>query len=224
MASILRYTKEVYRTFKEVNGNYKLDTSSAIGRMNLGNESFRFLASYLDFVMNAGVIGKATKIYIEAVENNLMDAIHAYNQGKSELEQIKDRQAWNQVGYDTRKLLTFFPDDMITNIIYKRGYLEIYEAMLQSAINKKLKKSVIQDMSALKIPMVFEKTRPTEAEFDRFFQLYAPYTKETIKMIEEQLPRNVVGYYNYITSKGTLTEDEKIALERLKNVNSVVVE
>lgn len=224
MASILRYTKEVNRTYKRVNGNYKLDTTSAIGKMGLGKETYEFLAGYLDFVMNAGILGKATKIYIESIENNLMDAIHAYNQGVSELERIKDRQAWNQVQYDTRKLLTYFPDDMIANIIYRRGNLDVYGAMLNNAINKKLKKSPLQEMSALKIPMAFEKEKPTDEEFDRFFQLYAPYTKETVKMIEEQLPKNVVGYYNYITSKSTLTEDEEAALKRLKNINNLSVE
>lgn len=218
MPVLLRYTRTVYAAFKEVNGKFKVNTSSTIGRMHLNDESMNFLADYINFVMNSGIISKATRIYITSIEDNLINAIRAYNYGKSELEQIQPRQAYNQVNYDTTKLLKLFPDDMITNIIYKRADLDVYNAMLQAAINKKTKKSILTQATVLNIPYAFDSKRPTDEELDDFFVLIAPYTKNIICIVEDKLPKNVVGYINYISSKSKLTYEEKDILNRLKHL------
>ena len=69
MSSILRYTKLAYETFREVNGVLKVNTSSQVGKMGLSDRSYAFLKSYIDFVMNSGVISEVTKIYLKSIES-----------------------------------------------------------------------------------------------------------------------------------------------------------
>ena len=138
MSSILRYTKLAYETFREVNGVLKVNTSSQVGKMGLSDRSYAFLKSYIDFVMNSGVISEVTKIYLKSIENNPMDAIRAYNSLNEGYKLITPKQASNHIHYDTKRLLELFPDDMLMKIMHKKGDIQFYEDVLQNAINRKM--------------------------------------------------------------------------------------
>ena len=217
MASILRYTKEVYKTFKEVNGNYKLDTTSLIGKLKLKDEDYAFLASYLDFVMNSGVLSSETKIYITSIENNTTDAVRAYNLNNPSY-QISTKKMTNHIYYDTKRLLELFPDDMITKIIYRKGDLEIYKAMLENALKTRCKKTLLKEVSILALPSTILSEKPTDKEIDEFFVMFSPYTKKIISIVESELSRNVIGYINYISSKSknSITDEEREIISRLE--------
>lgn len=102
MSSILRYTKLAYETFREVNGVLKVNTSSQVGKMGLSDRSYAFLKSYIDFVMNSGVISEVTKIYLKSIENNPMDAIRAYNSLNEGYKLITPKQASNHMINDAK--------------------------------------------------------------------------------------------------------------------------
>lgn len=218
MNRILSYTKLVYMAFKEVNGKLKFDTSSMIGQKKLGEDSKSFLEDYINFVMNCRILTNTTKIYLASIENDLQEAIRAYNATANEFNQITSKKASNDTYNDTQKLLKYFPEDMLCNVINKKGDLDYYKAQLNLAIGKKLGQMPLGKNSVLKIPLIVTKEVPSEEEIDEFFMLYAPYTKAKIKKVEEQLPMNVVGYMNYISNKSNLTEEEKAKLDRLNSL------
>lgn len=220
MAAILRYTKLVYNAFKEVNGSLKVDPSSVLGRKKLDSRSMAFFADYIDFVMNGNILSEETKIYIRAIEDSPADIVRAYNSYQSDYKQITSKQLFNHMYYDTKRLLELFPDDMILNIIYKKGDIAFYEDALRNAIYKKTGKSLLGKMTILKLPAIVCKERPSEKEIENFMMLFAPYTKKRIQWVEGELPRNIVGYLNYISSKSKPTEEEKELLERVKALDN----
>lgn len=222
MAMILRHTAEVYQTFKEVNGNLKIDPYSTIGRLKLSDKIMRFLAIYIDFVINSGVVSEVSKIYFKSVENEPADAIRAYNSLNDGLKQIDMKKANNHFYYDTKRLLEYFPDDMIMRLKSRKGNIEEYEALLQHAINQKMGKTKLGKISILKIPVIVEKERPAENDLDNFFMMFAPYTKEVVSQVESQLPRSVIGYLNYLSSKANLDEEEQAIMDRIERLNQPV--
>lgn len=223
MSDFLRYTKMVSDAFVEVNGNLKMDTSSQIGRRKLSDRAMNFLKEYIKFVKESGLLSEPSMIYLESVEHNQMDAIRTYNATSGAYKQISARKAYNSFYYDTKKLTQFFPDDMLKNVIFTKCNIEVYEATLQAAINKRMGKSFLGKMTILKLPSTVCQEKPSDNELDMFFSLFEPYTKESIEQVEKMIPKNVVGYINYIASKREQTVEEKAILNRVKLAKDDVV-
>ncbi len=218
---ILNNTKAVYQSFTEVNGKYVLNPSARGGWGRLSKEAIEFLSDYLNFVMNGDILNEITKIWMDALENNCLAAIRTYNQmheGEEGFREIGGIEASNAIKYSQRKLLEYFPDNMLIEIYYKRGDLEVYKAMLQGAINKKLGKTLLGQSVVLKFPYSMTKEKPSEESIYDFIATIAPYTKKAIQDIERQAPKDVVGYINYISSKTRPTSEEKIILDTLKMI------
>ena len=215
MSSLLRYTKEVYKSYQVEHEKYKLNPYSMIAKRKLGDRTNLFLADYITFVMNSNIISEVTKAYIESIETKVADVVVAYNLN-NQYKQITSKQMHNHLYYDERKLCALFSQDMLLNIIYKNVDISLYETMLACAKNKNAHKSLLNKQSILEIPSVFCSEVPTEEDSDLFFMLYAPYTKKMAKRVTEQLPVSVIGYLNYLSNKQNLTIEEKHYLERLE--------
>ena len=215
MSSLLRYTKDVYKSFKEDNGRYKLNPYSMIAKQKLGDRTNRFLSDYLTFVMNSNIVSEVTKAYITSIETKVSDVVAAYNLNNQH-RQITSKQMHNHLYYDEKKLCALFCTDMLLNVLYKKADITVYETMLACAKNKNEHNSLLDKQSVLEVPLAFSSEVPTEEDFDQFFMLYAPYTKKMVKRVTEQLPMSVVGYLNYLSNKQNLTIEEEQYLERLE--------
>ena len=79
MSSLLRYTKEVYKSYQVEHEKYKLNPYSMIAKRKLGDRTNLFLADYITFVMNSNIISEVTKAYIESIETKVADVVVAYN-------------------------------------------------------------------------------------------------------------------------------------------------
>lgn len=223
MAEILRYTKMVSDAFLEVNGVLKLSMSSQIGKRKLSDRKINFLREYLRFVKESGLLSKASMIYLESIESDPNKAIRTYNATSGKYKQISAKKAYNSFYYDAKKLAQLFPDDMIKNVIFYKCDMEFYETTLQNAINRKVGKAFLGKMTILKLPPMVSKEKPADIELDTFFYLLAPYTKEAIERVEKEIPKNVVGYINYIGSKKEHTEEEKAILDRFNLAEEEII-
>lgn len=216
--TIIDYTKSVYQSFKNIGGRFVIDQSAKGKWKTFNDETIQFLADYLDFITSSGCLHKETMIWLDSTERRGIDAIRSYNDLHNEEEgfiPISEKSARNRMDHDKRRLLKMFPEDMLKNIYFGKADLEVYRAVLQSVINKKLGKNILGNGSVLKIPCIIQKDKPSDDLIDVFFELYAPYTKAMLRKIEEQLPREVIGYLNYISAKGINTPEEKVLLARL---------
>lgn len=222
MSNILRYTKEVYKSFKEDNGRYKLDSSSMLAKRKLGDKTNSFLADYVEFVMNSNIISDVTKAYIESIETKVSDVVAAYNLNNP-YKQITSKQLHNHLYYDEKRLCNLFSDDMIMNIIYKKADISLYETMLASAKSKKANKSLLAKQCVLELPTLICNEVPSKEDTDSFFVLYTPYARKIAQAMIESLPANVIGYFNYLSNKKNLTPDEKAYLARLEQLDEGLV-
>lgn len=216
MNRIMYYTKEVCEAFKEVNGKMKIDMTSRLGRMKLDDRRLAFLSRYDNFVLHSGVVSEVTRIYLNSVESNPHEAVRVYNERRGELGKFKSKKVSNHLYYDTKRLLEFFDDDMLPNVIHKKDDITLYEGMLEAAINKKMGLNKLQENCVLKLDSGVSNEVPSEDAINNFFMLYAPYTKKMVGRVTEQIPVNVVRYFNYILNKRGLSDDERLLIQRLQ--------
>lgn len=218
MNRILRSTQVLYRSYRNVNGTWKLDGYSPLAKMALSNESYKFFGNFLDFVMTSGILSDTTMIYIQSIEDNLQDAIRLYNADANAYDKISPKKASNHFYYDAKRLHEFFPDDMIVQIQLKKADLEVCKALLQTAINKKLGKSQISKYCILNIPAGICTKVPSAQELDDLLKMLLPYTNKTVSEVEKNIQPDTVKYLNYVLNKENLTAEEKLVVNRFKSL------
>ena len=215
MNKILRYTKEIAKSYHEENGQYKIEKSSMVFKRNLGDRVNKFFARYLLFVMNSNVISTVTKEYIKSFETNVVDIVRGYNL-QNEYAPINSKKMHNHLYYDGKKLVSLFTEDMLEKLLFGKGDVALYEAMLENAISQHIKKSPLVQHSVLTIPTTMCTTLPSEEDIETFFELFAPYTKAEVERVSKLLPEHVAEYFNYLLVKKELDEKEKELLGILK--------
>ena len=52
--------------------------------------------------------------------------------------------------------------------------------------------------------------------------MFAPYTKKSIAEVEQLMPKEVVGYINYIAKKKERSDDEEALIQRIKHINDSI--
>ena len=215
MNKILRYSKEIAKSYHEENGQYKIDVNSMVYKRKLGDRINTFFARYLLFVMNSNVISTVTKEYIKSFETNVADIVAGYNL-QNEYAPINSKKMHNHLYYDGKKLASLFTEDMLEKLLFGKGDIVLYEAMLESAISQQVKESNLGKHSVLNIPNTLCDTMPSEKEIDMFFNTFATYTKAEVERVSKQLSEHVTGYFNYLLVKKELNPKEEELLTILK--------
>lgn len=219
MKKILRGTRTIYRSFVRENGKWRYIPTSDISRWKPDQRTLTFFAEYLDFVMYSDILSDVTKIWMDSIENQPTDAIRLYNEDKPKRERIPVKKVYNHIDYDGTRLLRYFPDDMLGNIILKEGDMNVYEACLQDAVRQKYGKSLLKEILTINVPTGIEKERPSDDDIWSFLFLIEPYTRSKVVQVEAEIPANVARYINYISAKTDRTPEEEELLERLKKLN-----
>ncbi len=220
MNKLMEMTQNVFRAFDNVNGNMKLNKGSMIGRMNPDSEVVAFLEMYLHFVMQTDIVSDVTRIFITSMENSPHEAIRAYNKNHGIHEQISAKKAANHFYYDSKRLMEFFPEDMITNLLYGKGDVGVYCAMLQSAVIRKMGRANLNQMTVLNLPVTVSSEVPSDTEMDEFFVMFAPYSKKVVSQVEQKLSKKVIGYLNYLSNKKSRTTEEEQVMNRLSELEN----
>ena len=77
-------------------------------------------------------------------------------------------------------------------------------------------------MTILKMPGTVNSERPSDEAINEFFIMFAPYTKKSIAEVEQLMPKEVVGYINYIANKKERSDDEEALIQRIKHINDSI--
>lgn len=201
MRDILRMTREVYHCYMDGEGNLRDKGIGTIAKRNLDKRREEFLKRYVTLIMSTKIVSETTKIYIRSSLPSVASVINHHNQFVSENETINIKTAQSKIDYDTKKLLRFFPDNMLNQVLSNRSCNIVdYEKRLNLAIAEYGKKNKLLDNLLLRLPKVNVQDSLEEEEFKQFLNMIAPYFRKHIKYLEENLPAEGVGYLQYLMS------------------------
>ncbi len=195
---------------KSVNGNYKIT-----------DRQYELLLGIMYLVMNTKITSKNTKNYLRSNEVSVRRFVESYNLIVNEDEQLKAASVSQNVDYDRKKLLEFFPDYIISKI---RSFgweerISDYEKMLNNATAKYAGNRKMLNNLALTIPKTAVNDNLTEEGFNDLISVITPYTKAQRKYISENIPDEQVGYLNYLVSAHKLNGEN---LKRFKIIKSLL--
>lgn len=220
MRSILSVTKDIYFSYMDYENNLYERPIGIIAKRNLDKKRDSFIRRYILFVMTSKIISDTTKLYIRSSSSNsVASAIKSYNQTVSEDEAINIKTAQSKINYDINKLLKYFPDNMLSQVLaYNSCNLEEYERNLALAMNVYGKKNKMMDNLALKMRRVPIQGDLEDEDFEELISIIAPYTKKQINYIEENIPEELVGYLLYLISSSSLNDKDKVRYNFLKEL------
>lgn len=219
MEKLLPMTKELYHDMVDYTGDLYSQPHGIIRKRNLKLDAVKFLQDYILFVMSSKVVSNMTKIYIKSSSGSITAAIRSHNQGVNEAEQINVKSAQSSIDYSRKRLLTFFPDDMLVNIIYSTNTNIIdYRHRLNIAKMKFNKEESLSDMVLLKLSKSSFCTYVSDEEFNEFVSILAHYRRNLAKEVEDKINDDAVGYLNYLQTSIVLTDIDEKRLRQLRDL------
>ena len=219
MRSILSVTKDIYFSYMDYENNLYERPIGIIAKRNLDKKRDSFIRSYISFIMNSKIISDTTKLYIRSSSNSVASAIKNYNQTASEDEAINIKTAQSKINYDINKLLKYFPDNMLSEVlVHSSCNLDDYTRRLNLAIADYSKKNKLLDNLALKIARVAVQESLEEDEFNQLISIIKPYIKSHMRYIEENLDTKSCGYLLYLMSAPCLQGEDKERYELIKQL------
>ncbi len=218
MGKLLAMTKESYVDLVDLNGELYSRPQGRIGKRQLKNETIKFLQDYVLFIMSSRIVSETTKMYIRSSSGSITAAIKSYNDGLVEKERVNLKTAQSKVDYDRKKLLGYFPEDMLYNVIYHSDCdLIPYKRMLSMARQKYSKEECLSEKLVLNLSKKSYCTSLTEEEFNEMVELLVIYSKNTVKEVEEKrLSADMTGYFNHLQFADVLSEVDEKRLQQLK--------
>lgn len=201
MANIIRDLKGLYGCITDSNGNFLSKMTGVYKNVKLSKRRYEFLKGLIHLVMTSRITSENTKNYIKSNGSSVKDFVDSYNLTVKEQEQLKASSVSQNVDYDRKKLLNFFPSDIMTKVIfsYELNIAE-FEKMLNMAYVKYGGNGKMLNNLALTIPKTAVNDNLSEKEFEELLRVISKYTKNHMKYVSENLPIEQVGHLNYLVS------------------------
>lgn len=217
MANMIRDLKGLYGCIMDSNGNFLTKMTGVYRNVKLSERRYEFLKGLINLVMTTRITSENTKNYIKSNGSSVRDFVNSYNLTVKEEEQLKASSVSQNVDYDRKKLLNFFPSDTITKVIfsYELNITE-YEKMLNNARAKYAGNRKMLNNLALNISKTAVNDNLSEEKFDDLLSIIAPYTKKQREYVSKNLPIELVGYLNYLVSAHKLEGEDLKRFKRLR--------
>lgn len=219
MRYLIRHTREVYNCYMDAEGNLYERPTGNIGKWNLDKKRDDFLKRYITLIMGSKIVSDTTKLYIKSTLPSVASVVKYYNQTVTENEQINIKTAQSKVDYDTKKLLRYFPDNMIVQVLSNTSCdLDYYTKQLNLAVANYAVKNKLLDNLMLRLPKVAIQDNLDEDAFSDFITIIKPYLKKHVEWLQDNLPEEAVGYILYLMSTPQLSGEHKERYNLLKEM------
>ncbi len=176
----------------------------------LPEEIHEFLISFLKFIMFSHMVSDTTKIYFRGNGRTRESIFKRYNYEHPD-KPINLNTAKSKINYDKNKLLSYFDDDMIHELITKPDTCDLgkYKRCLTRADARFGKLETLEDRITLKVRCSDYTNKVDQEKFDTFLMLIAPYRMDLVKarekLIQEQY-RDVLSYINFICGGNKMSD------------------
>ena len=226
MSQIILSTKTLYNEFMTKNdrGQFEfIENRVAIEKYQLSHSKIEFIRSYLLLINESSIVSDTTKMYFQSIYDGGMktvfDQIIDY-ESKNGTKKLNINTCLSKLRYDSKKLTKYFPDDMISKLKNKNTKnIEHYTHKLSEAIVFYRRDNDMAKEICLKLPVDNVVENISNEAFEEMLRLIRPYTKNYMDKLMEVVPKEYIGYLNYLLYVG----DEKyITQQRMETLKAML--
>lgn len=182
----------------------------------------KFIGRLFHFMLEGSMLSEYTKIWLTSNMNSIRQCFEAYNNQLEFSKKVDIHNVESTIYRDKRKLKEYFDADAIYNMLtYPENYMNEYEQKLDMLNRKFMADSEYKKSLAIKIPNDLITKTISDEDWDRLSHIIKTYSKLTIREIElndSEKYRNMFGYFNYLISSDSLTEEQEDRLVEIKNM------
>lgn len=218
-ASVWSIMKEVIYSMYDDNGNLRIEYVGYLRNKDLGVEREKFLQNFIYLLLKTDYVTIETKQYLknryikmrdvhsELIENGVID------------KKINLRATSNKIYYDQRKICNDFGDsDFISLIINTSKSISKYTEVLNGKICSIGNGDSLRENLVLNIPKNLINDTLDQVEFERLKDVLKQFTVKNIENVVNSIPKESIGYYNYLLNDINLSVSDKKNREQLVNL------
>lgn len=219
MGKLMHDLNVVRNYYMDKNDSIKVEPVYDSYMSKLPEENAEFLKNLLKFLMYGKMISETTKIYLRGQDRTIGSVFARYNYDNPD-KKININTAKSKLNYDRKKLLDYFDDDMVHQIIHYPQTCDLvkYRAALARADARYGKLGTLEKRVNLNLKCSDYIKNVDQDKFQMFMVLIAPYRKGMIatreKLIREEY-RDVLSYINYICGGSKLNGNDLTNLDEL---------
>lgn len=227
MSQIVLSTKTLYNEFMTKNdrGQFEfVENRVAIEKYQLSHSKIEFIKKYLLLINESNIVSDTTKMYFQSVYDGGMktvfDQIIEYENSNGS-KKLNINTCLSKLRYDSKKLTKYFPDDMISKLKNKNTKNIVhYQHKLSEAIVFYRRDNDMAKEICLKIPADNVTESISDEAFEEMLILIRPYTKNYMNKLIEIIPKEYIGYLNYLLYVGDENYTTQQRMETLKTMLS----
>lgn len=221
MGCLLKDTKRYIKHFY-INGEWLEEPNLKFKGNAISEDTKGFLSELFHFFLDSKYLSKVSKIYINSHASTIRGAIEDYNIGLPKDLQININTGQSNIQYDKKKIAKTFESNMITNVIaYPEIYISKYKESLIGLYPEYTENKGYGNCTVLKLSKYITESEISDKDYNDLLKVLKLYSKETIKKIERGehlLTKDMIGYFNYLTSAPILTDTEKTRLGKINEI------
>lgn len=189
-----KHLKEIIREFV-IDEKILSKPKGNIIKHEIGSDRLEFLVKLIDLVLNTKFTCYETKIYLS---NYYISISEVCNQLRREGYVVNNNTVKAKIFYDKKKIAQEFGNDIIVDIV-ERTQVDMKE--ISDKLNKlrikysypKLLDNILLDIDVEKY-LKNEYHQVNDEEFKDLLLILAPYTKNHVRFVGDNLPENTVSY------------------------------
>lgn len=214
---IMKQIKTVVADIYDEKEGFLKNPRTRLTRKELPDEVIQFIYRFVDLLLNTAMLSRETRAYIT-------DEYITYNGVCTKLKEETGKEfnhhtVQTKIWYDKRKIVTFFGENVLTNLIDLEDTSELtrYNKAIDDAY-KEYGQSKLWNNLTIKIPETTEyeeNVEVSEEDLVEFLATIGPYNKKHVRFIESSLDKDVVGYCKRLLKTNNLSETEQKHKEML---------
>ena len=211
-SNFTKQLKELVGDFVSADGEILDYPIGRIGCKKLDDRRIKLLKIFIDLLINTRFTRDVTKLYIS---QKYITFEGVAEQLQAQGQEICVSSVQSRVFYDKRRIEIHIGGNILVDILeYKNVDLDRYEQKLLDLMVQHSNGYMFQTI-ALHLPTPTFTTDLSEEEFEEFFRIIAPFSKNHMKFISDNIDTKALGYCKYIISSNVLTEVDKERRDRV---------
>lgn len=202
-------------------GVWKENVRLRFNGRDIEEEVVDFISDYFHFLIESDFLNECSLMWLNSNMGSVRGAVEVYNDQCDELDRLNLNTAQSKIEYDKKKLKRYYNEDMLFNVMtYPDKWLEEYRSILDGMCreyfnDKEYRRSMIIDLPKNCISKELD-----DYSFVKLTNIIERYSKsyvESIKKFENnEVTKDMIGYYNYLISSKRLNKVDSERLEVIR--------
>lgn len=206
---IFKELRPVVYSLMDRRGNFRTLPIGNWKNKPLSEDRLRLMQTFLKLLFETDIICAESKLYISDLSITI-STVNFLMQDRSENPDkvYNYKTTANKIYYDQRKLAEIFGKDIVYDVMWSNNPIDKYITAISKVMCDKGAGKELRDLLTLDLDDYVIASECSSESFADFLVAIKPYTKAVMENVCNQLPKEAIGYFNYLISAPSLSDSD----------------